>query len=65
MEEYRTRYRDPSGRELFSLPKPTLAEAIRHARVLELHHSTVLAVVGPAGEIRWEEAASQAEAAGR
>jgi hypothetical protein len=61
MEEFRIRYRDPSGRELVSLPKPTVAGAIRHARVLEQHHGTILAIAGPGGEVSWDEVSALAE----
>jgi hypothetical protein len=37
-EEFRIRYRDRDGRELLSMPKPTVAGAIRHARVIEQPH---------------------------
>jgi hypothetical protein len=62
MEEYRVRYRDPRGDEQRSPSKPTLAEAVRHAHVLELHRATILAVVGPAGELKWLEAIERAAA---
>jgi hypothetical protein len=60
-EEFRIRYRDPSGCELISLPKPTVAGAIRHARVIEQHHGTVLAIVGPDGDLSWDEVSALAE----
>jgi hypothetical protein len=61
MQEYRIRYRDPNGRDLVSMPKPTVAKAIQHARVLELHHGTILAVIGPKGEVSWDELVDLAE----
>jgi hypothetical protein len=60
-EEYRIRYRDRDGRELLSMPKPTVAGAIRHARVIEQHHGTVLAIVGPDGDLSWDEVEVLAE----
>ena len=61
MEEYVVRYRDPSGRELVSLPKPTVAKTIHHARVLELRRGTILTIVGPEGEVSWVEMIELAE----
>ena len=61
-EEFRVRFRDPNGRELLSLPEPSAAGAIRHARVIERHHGTILAIVGPDGEVNWDEVRGMAEA---
>jgi hypothetical protein len=60
-EEYRVRYLDRDGRELLSMPKPTVAGAIRRARVIEQHHGTVLAIVGPDGDLSWDEVSALAE----
>jgi hypothetical protein len=60
-EEFRVRFRDPHGRQLLSLPEPSAAGAIRHARVIELHHGTILAIAGPDGEVSWDEVRAMAE----
>jgi hypothetical protein len=62
--DYRIRYRDLDGREQLSLPKPSPADAIQHARVIELHRGTILALVGSQGEVSWKEVLAMAEAAG-
>jgi hypothetical protein len=64
-EEYRIRYRDLEGRERLSLPKPSPVDAIHHARVIEMHRGTILAMVEPEGEVSWKEVLAAAEAAGR
>jgi hypothetical protein len=60
-EEFRVRFRDPNGRELLSLPEPNAARAIRHARIIEQHHGTILAIAGPDGEVSWHEVCAMAE----
>ena len=60
-EEFRVRFRDPNGRELLSLPEPNAAGAIHHARVIEQHHGTILAIAGPDGEVSWDEVRGMAE----
>jgi hypothetical protein len=60
-EGYVVRYRDLDGGEADSPPFPSLAAAIRQGRLLEVHHCTILTVVGPVGEVTWDEVDALAE----
>jgi len=60
-EEFRVRFRDPNGRNVLSLPKQSAADAIRHARVIERHHGTILTIIEPDGEVSWDEVDAVAE----